>query len=272
MTFTSENKGPSYSHFEAWVENKGQQCHAPILQVICKYRDIVMDKLPPGLPSERVINHTITLLPRKLPSKGATYRLGPEELEARREILQEAKDAKCITLMSSPFAAHSMIVGKKGDGTGKPRYRMVINYKELNAITSWTEYSLPAIQELLGMLHGAKVFTTTDTEQGFRQIPVEPHDQYKTAFRTCMGQYEFKVMPFVIQEAPGTFQAVMNHMLFPFIGRGVIAYLDDLLVYRSDVESHTKLLDRALQTLKDNKMYPKISKSTFESDAIEYLG
>ena len=68
------------------------------------------------------------------------------------------------------------------------------------------------------------------------------------------------------------FQAVMSHMFFPLIGRGVIAYLDDLLVYSSDVESHAKLLDRVLQILKGNKMYPKISKSTFDSDAVEYLG
>ena len=64
----------------------------------------------------------------------------------------------------------------------------------------------------------------------------------------------------------------MNHLFFPPIGRRVIAYLDDLLVYSPDVESHAKLLDRVLQTLKDNKMYPKISKCNFGSNAIEYLG
>ena len=82
MALISENEGTSYSRSEAWVESKGQQCPAHILQVIWKYRDIFMDTLPPGLPPERVINHTITLLPGKLPSKGAIYCPGPEELEA----------------------------------------------------------------------------------------------------------------------------------------------------------------------------------------------
>ena len=64
------------------------------------------------------------------------------------------------------------------------------------------------------MLHGAKVFTTIDMEQGLHQIGVAPRYQYKTAFRTCMGQYEFKAMPFGLRGAPGRFQALMNHM-FP---------------------------------------------------------
>ena len=132
----------------------------------------------------------------KLPSKGAIYRLGPEKLEAQRAILQELKDAKWKTLTLSPFAAPSMIVGKKDDGTGQPRYRMVINYQELNAIMISPEYPLLTIQEILDMLHGAKVFPTIDMEQGFHQLRVEPNDQYKTAFRTCMGQYESRVMPF----------------------------------------------------------------------------
>ena len=121
MTLICENDGPSYSCFEAWVEGKAQERPAPILQVICKCRDIFMDKFSPGLPPERVINHTITLLPKYFPSKGAIYCLGPEELEAQREILQGIKDAKWITLTSSPFIAPPMIVGKKYDGTGKTR-------------------------------------------------------------------------------------------------------------------------------------------------------
>lgn len=202
-----------------------------------------MDKVPSQLPPERLLHHTITLLPGKISSKGAIYRLGPGESEAQREILQDLKDAKWTTSTSSPFAAPSTIVGKKDDGTGKPRSCMMISYQELNASTSSSEYPVPTIQENLDMLYVAKVFTTIDMEHGFHQIRVEPHDQYKTALRTCMGQDEFKVMPFGLRGAPGTFQAVMNHLFFPLIGRGVIAYLDDLLVYSTDVENLAKLLD-----------------------------
>ncbi|CDJ50669.1 OSJNBa0020J04.2 protein, related [Eimeria brunetti] len=114
------------------------------------------------------------------------------ELEAQREMIQNLKNAKWITITSSPFAAPAMMVGKKEDGPGKQQYRMVINYQELNAITISPEYPLPRIQDILDLLHGAKVFSTMDMEQGFHQIRMAPEDQHKTAFRTCMGQYEFK--------------------------------------------------------------------------------
>ena len=122
------------------------------------------------------------------------------------------------------------------------------------------------------MLYGANAFTTVDMEQGFHQIRVEPHDQYTIACRTCMGQYELKAMLFGLRRAPRTFERVMNQMAFPRIGRGVNAYLDDLLAYTPDVESHVQLLDRALQTLKGNKMYLKIFKCNSASNGIEYLG
>lgn len=122
-----------------------------------------------------------------------------------------------------------MIACKKDGGTSKPRYRMVINYQELNAITFPPEYPLPNIHDILDSLHAAKVLATIDMEQGLHQIRVEPQDRCKTAFGTCMGQYGFKLIPFGLQGTPGTFQAMMNHMFFPLIGRGVIAYLDDLL-------------------------------------------
>lgn len=272
VTYMVEGEAPTYLKFEAWLQGEGQGCPKVIKEVICEFKDLFMDKLPPGLPPERVIDHTITLLPGKMPSKGALYKLGREELEAQREILTQLKAAKWITLTSSPFAAPSMIVGKKDDSSGKRQFRMVVNYQELNSMTISPEYPLPTIQDILDMLHGARIFTIMDMEQGFHQIRVAPTDQYKTAFRTCMGQYEFKVMPFGLRGAPGTFQTIMNEMFFHLIGRGVIAYLDDLLVYSPDEESHARLLRKVLKILRDNKMYPKISKCHFGAAEIEYLG
>lgn len=79
-------------------------------------------------------------------------------------------------------------------------------------------------------------------------------------------------MPFGLRGAPGAFQTVLIYMVFPLIGRGVIAYVDDLLAHSPDVESHAKLFVRVLKTVKGNRRYPKISKCNFGSDAIEYLG
>ena len=269
---SKEESSPTYEQFDQWAQDKENVCPEIIKRVLKNYRRLFIDKLPPGLPPERVIDHTITLVPGKLPKKGAVYKLSRDEMEALRETISKLQAAKWITMTSSPFAAPAMMVGKKDDKEGNRQYRMVVNYKELNAMTISAEYPLPTIQEVLELLHGAKVFTTMDMEQGFHQIRMAEGDQFKTAFRTIMGQYEYKVMPFGLRGAPGTFQAVMNHMFFDYIGKGVMVYMDDLLVYSKDEESHAALLSEVLEILWKHKMYPKFSKCQFGARSIEYLG
>ncbi|KAL8452951.1 hypothetical protein Emed_001117 [Eimeria media] len=99
-----------------------------------------------------------------------------------------------------------------------------------------------------------------------------PQDLYKTALRISLSQYESKVMPFGLRGAPGTFQAVTTHRFFPCIGRGVIAYLHDLVVYAPDEATHATLLRKALSIPSDNRLYSKISKCDFGASSPAYLG
>ena len=154
----------TYEQFDQWVCDKENVCPEIIKRVLISYRHLFIDKLPSGLPPERVIDHTITLVPGKLPKKGIVYKLTKDELEALRDTINKLQAAKWITMTSSPFAAPAMMVGKKDDKEGNRQYRMVVNYKELNSMTISAEYPLPSIQEVLELLHGAKVFTTMDME------------------------------------------------------------------------------------------------------------
>lgn len=92
----------------------------------------------------------------------------------KREILRQLKEAKWIAHTYSPFAAPSMVVRKNVDESGKPQYRMTINYQELNALTISPEYPLPTIQDILDLLHRARVFTVMDMEQGCHHIRMDP--------------------------------------------------------------------------------------------------
>lgn len=164
---------------------------------------ISVDQLPPELAPERVIGNTITLLPGTMPSKRVVHEL--KEPKAKREILQQLNDAKWITFTSSPFAAPAMILSRKDDASGDTQYRVVLNYRELNAATI-PPYPLPTnTRVVLDMLHGTKVLTTTGMEKGFHQNPVAPRDPYKTALKTCMREYGYRVMLFCLTGAPGTF-------------------------------------------------------------------
>ena len=88
-----------------------------------------------------------------------------------------------------------MLVAMKEDGGGKVQYRMVVNYRALNAITISPEYPLPTLHAVLNMLHSAKVLTVLDMEQGFHQTRVDQHDHIKLRFVHAWDSMNSKYCP-----------------------------------------------------------------------------
>ena len=115
----------------------------------------------------------------------------------------------------SPICAPTIMVDKGDDGTGERNMRIVVNYQALNALTVAPDFPLPPIQTILKMLGGAKYFSTLDLEAGFHQIRMAKADRCKTAFRSVLGPFEYKVMPFGLKGAPATFQANIKAYLKP---------------------------------------------------------
>jgi hypothetical protein len=87
-------------------------------------------------------------------------------------------------------------------------------------------------------MDGAKVFSKLDLRDGYHQIPMAPQDKIKTSFTCRYGTYQFNVMPFGLSNAPASFQRMMNKVFFKLLDQGVLCYLDDLLIYSRDVETH----------------------------------
>ena len=97
-------------------------------------------------------------------------------------------------------------------------------------------------------------------------------DRYKTAFVTHEGQYIWKVMPFGLTNAPSTFQRLMNETLKGYIGKFVIVYLDDILIFSKDQKEHTMHLGLVLNRLQKAQLYAKKSKCHFYLDKVHFLG
>jgi hypothetical protein len=110
--------------------------------------------------------------------------------------------------LTSPAGAPILFSPKKDGGL-----RLCVDYRGLNAITVKHRYPLPLISELLDRLNGAKVFSKIDSKDAYYRIRVREGDEWKTAFRTPYGYYEFPVLPMGLTNTPATFQSYINNAL-----------------------------------------------------------
>lgn len=224
--------------------------------------DVTFDDTVP-----RPVDHAIDLVPGSSPAMGPVYRHAPPEMEELRKQLEELTEKGFIEPSVSPFGAPVLFVKKK-DGS----LRMCIDYRKLNTITVKNSYPLPRIDELLDELHGARVFSKLDLRSGYHQIRLKEGDEFKTAFRTAFGHFQFKVLPFGLCNAPATFQRLMNNIFRPHLRKFVLVYLDDILVYSRDAEEHKEHLKQVFALLQQHNLFIKTSKCEFGVDQVDFLG
>jgi hypothetical protein len=97
-------------------------------------------------------------------------------------------------------------------------------------------FPIPIFDEIIDELSGAA--SKLDHRSGYHQIHIKEGDEYKTAFQTHSGHYEYKVMSFGLTGAPATFQSFMNTVLAPLLQKCVVVFIDDILAYSKDCQQH----------------------------------
>jgi hypothetical protein len=239
--------------------------HPAIAPVLTAFADLFAPAA--GLPPRRQHDHRIPLVPGAQPVNVRPYRYAPHQKNEIERQIHLMLQQGIIQHSSSPFASPVLLVRKK-DGT----WRFCIDYRQLNSITIKHKHPIPVVDELLDELAGARWFTKLDLSSGYHQLRVAQGDEYKTAFRTHQGLYEFLVMPFGLTNAPATFQSVMNSVFEKVLRKGVLVFMDDILVYTETVEQHAKQLTEVFQVLRDQQLNLKRSKCSFAKQNIEYLG
>ena len=221
-----------------------------------------------SIPPERIPGESfkIALKEGTQPVHRNYYRLSPHQQEALRELLTEYVDAgKMDICAGSSWGAPVLLVPKKDGG-----WRVVFDYRLLNAATIKDRYPLPRIDDHLQNLQGSHLFSSVDALDGFHQLPMDPKDIDKTAVVTPFGSYVWRVMPMGLANAPAAFQRMMNRI---FGTQSYLkVYMDDILIHSVDHESHFQHLEQFFQLCLDNDIKLKESKCHFFHQTLEWVG
>ncbi|KAI3364400.1 hypothetical protein L3Q82_010825 [Scortum barcoo] len=185
-----------------------------------------------------------------------------------RSYINDSLAAGIIRPSSSPAGAGFFFVEKK-DKTLRP----CIDYRGLNDITIKNRYPLPLISSAFELLDGATVFTKLDLRNAYHLVlRIRDGDEWKTAFNTPTGHYEYLVMPFGLTNAPAVFQALVNDILRDMLNKFVFVYLDDILIFSKNKEEHVHHVQAVLQRLLENSLFVKAEKCEFHASSVSFLG
>ncbi|KAJ2914471.1 hypothetical protein MD484_g5943, partial [Candolleomyces efflorescens] len=222
-----------------------------------------VDDLPPHRPYDCAID----IEEGKSPPFGPLYRLTQDEQKALADYLDDNLRKGFIRRSTSSAASPVLFVRKKSG-----ELRLCVDYRGLNNITKKNRYPIPHIDDLLDRTQGCKLFTVIDLKNAFNLIRIRAGDEWKTAFRTPQGLYEYLVMPFGLTNAPATFQSFIQDILREHLGILCVVYLDDILIFSKTQEEHDHHVKLVLEKLKDARLFANPSKCEFDKSQVEYLG
>jgi len=233
-----------------------------------EYLNIMSKEATDALPEHKPYDCKIDLQEGSTAPWGPIYPLSEIELQTLREWLKEMERTGKFKRSTSPAGSPILFVPKP-HGRG---LRLCVDYRALNCITIPNRYPLPLMQELQDRVQGAQWFTKMDLKNGFNLIRIREGDEWKTAFRTRYGLYEFQVMPFGLTNAPSTFQDMMNHVFSDMLDVGVLAYMDDILVYTKTREEYDQIVKEVLRRLQGNGLAVAPEKCLRRLHEVEFLG
>ena len=202
------------------------------------------------------------------PFKEKARRIPPHLYEEVRQHLRQMLDLGVIRSSESPWTSNVVLIRKP---TGDLRF--CLDLRRINDRTISDAYYLPRIDETLDALAGSKFFSSLDLKSGYWQVELDEESKKYTAFTVGpLGFYECNRMPFGLKNAPATFQRLMQRMLGDLHLKGVVVYLDDIIIYSKTEEEHRALLEQVFKRLREAGLKLSPKKCHFMQKQIKCLG
>ncbi|XP_013763718.1 RNA-directed DNA polymerase homolog [Pundamilia nyererei] len=202
-----------------------------------------------SLPPHHSYNCGIDLLPAAPLPNSRLYSISKPERESMERYITDSLAAGIIRPSTSPLGAGFFFVEKK-DASLRP----CIDYRGLNKITIKNKYPLPLLASAFELLQGATHFPKLDLRNAYHLVRIREGDEWKTAFNTHLGHFEYLIMPFGLTNAPAIFQALVNDVLRDFLNHFVFVYLDDILIFSRSRAEHVKHVRLVLHHLLENRL------------------
>lgn len=122
------------------------------------------------------------------------------------------------------------------------------------------------------LLQGASIFTRLYLRNTYHLVHIRQRDEWKMAFNTSTGHYEYQVMPLALTNVPAVFQALINDVLWDMLNQFVFVNLDDILIFSGSFQEQTKHVQKVFLRLLDNDLYIKPEKCEFHMSEVQFLG
>ena len=255
-------------------DNLTSQQFAELVSLLYEYNDAFATDIG-DLPNVKGVEYEIKLQPGTRPKRQRQYRYSPELRQVIRDQLKQWEKAGIAEEGDSYWPHPVVLVKKKSEVTdSSPKYRMCLDLRELNKCVMLEQFPLPTFENILDCLGDPPPchFTLLDALHGYLQLNVTQESSKFLGVESDEKSYIFKRLPFGLATSPYAYQKLMNSLLSPYQFVFAAAYLDDLLVYSRDWESHKKHLRLILERTRDVGLRMKPEKCVFAKRELRYLG
>ena len=232
------------------------------------------------------VKHKITLKPGAIPQVKMPYRLAPAVKEAIQMQIDSLLKQGILKEVESEWASPLLVVRKGikrsrkhmqqplAYTTSAKDVRMVLDYRWLNANTIYNKVEIPRMSSLIDTIGQAKPtwFTSLDMKDGYFQQELTEESIPLTAFLFNNKTLAFTRVPQGLSGSPMSFQRLMNKVLQPYLGKDLVIYLDDVLIFSRDFNTHIKAIDNCLAAFKRANLRLNPRKCTWATNSCEFLG